>query len=119
MLAGRQCANGRAIRGIELETGMNRRHLLERHPALSTWVGLQVKRRKLLLEQIHTDGTLRTRLSGPAAVHHESMATITSLLGGRFGRCLLGDIKYEKAQGLRPQGDKKWRHFTFQRLISF
>jgi putative transposase len=72
MFAVHRYTNGPAIRGIELETGKNPRHLLERHPALSTWVGLQVKRRKLLLEQIHTDGTSRTRLSEPAAVLHES-----------------------------------------------
>jgi putative transposase len=46
-------------------------YLLERYPALSAWLALQVQRRKVLLEQIHTDGTLRTRVSGLTAVHHE------------------------------------------------
>lgn len=126
MLAVQQYANGRAIKGIELEHGINRRqlyrwldralaqhddgringyrglisgvhcnryerinpvvvrgeqgsrgtagafsYLLERYPALSAWLALQVKRRKVLLEQIHTDGALRTRLSGLTAVHVE------------------------------------------------
>ncbi|MDP9157759.1 MAG: helix-turn-helix domain containing protein [Pseudomonadota bacterium] len=126
MLAVQQYANGRAIKGIELEHGINRRqlyrwldralaqhddgringyrglisgvhcnryerinpvvvrgeqgsrgtagafsYLLERYPALSAWLALQVKRRKVLLEQIHTDGALRTRLSGLTAVHDE------------------------------------------------
>jgi putative transposase len=126
MLAVQQYANGRAIKGIELEHGINRRqlyrwleraltqhddgringyrglisgvrfnqyerlnpvvirgeqgswgaagafsYLLEQYPALSAWLALQVKRRKVLLEQIHTDGALRTRVSGLSIVHRE------------------------------------------------
>lgn len=38
--------------------------LFERYPALASWLLLQVKQRKVMLEQIHTDGRLRTRLRG-------------------------------------------------------
>jgi putative transposase len=46
-------------------------YLLERYPALTAWLALQVERRKVMLEQIHTDGMLRTRISGLTAVHDE------------------------------------------------
>jgi transposase InsO family protein len=45
--------------------------LFERYPALAGWLLLQVKQRKVLLEQIHTDGGLRTRLRGLQALHDE------------------------------------------------
>ncbi|MBB5420605.1 hypothetical protein [Paraburkholderia atlantica] len=38
--------------------------LLERYPTLTGWLLLQVKQRKVLLEQVHTEGHLRTRLRG-------------------------------------------------------
>jgi putative transposase len=134
MLAVQQYANGRAIKGIELEHGINRRqlyrwleralaqhddgringyrglisgvrfnryerlnpvvirgeqgsrgaagafsYLLERYPALSAWLALQVKRRKVLLEQIHTDGALRTRVSGLTIVHREFLQQCRSV----------------------------------------
>jgi putative transposase len=34
-------------------------------------LALQIKRRKFLLEQLHTDGTLRTLLRGLTVVHRE------------------------------------------------
>ncbi|MCG5076622.1 helix-turn-helix domain-containing protein [Paraburkholderia tagetis] len=43
--------------------------LLERYPALAGWLLQQVKQRKVLLEQIHTNGRLRTRLRGLQALH--------------------------------------------------
>ncbi|WP_018437563.1 integrase core domain-containing protein, partial [Paraburkholderia atlantica] len=43
--------------------------LLERYPTLTGWLLLQVKQRKVLLEQIHTDGQLRTRLRGLQSLH--------------------------------------------------
>jgi hypothetical protein len=45
--------------------------LFERHPALAGWLVLQVKQRKVLLQQIHTDGRLRTRLRGLQALHDD------------------------------------------------
>jgi putative transposase len=43
--------------------------LLERYPMLATWLRLQVKRRRLTLDQIHTDGRLHTRLRGLQPLH--------------------------------------------------
>ncbi|MGF6293296.1 integrase [Paraburkholderia youngii] len=43
--------------------------LLERYPTLTGWLLLQLKRRKILLEQVHTDGHLRTRLRGLQSLH--------------------------------------------------
>jgi putative transposase len=43
--------------------------LLERYPTLTGWLLLQVKQRKVWLEQIHTDGHLRTRLRGLQSLH--------------------------------------------------
>ncbi|MGF6383339.1 putative transposase [Paraburkholderia atlantica] len=43
--------------------------LLERYPTLTGWLLLQVKQRKVLLEQVHTDGYLRTRLRGLQSLH--------------------------------------------------
>ncbi|OBR50549.1 helix-turn-helix domain containing protein [Paraburkholderia tropica] len=43
--------------------------LLERYPPLTGWLLLQIKQRKVWLEQIHTDGRLRTRLRGLQALH--------------------------------------------------
>ncbi|WP_438397099.1 integrase [Caballeronia sp. DA-9] len=45
--------------------------LFERFPTLSVWLQLQVKRRRVMLEQIHTDGQLRTRLRGLTSLHDE------------------------------------------------
>lgn len=45
--------------------------LFERYPALAGWLMLQVKQRKVLLQQIHTDGQLRTRLRGLQALHED------------------------------------------------
>ncbi|AVA33661.1 putative transposase [Cupriavidus metallidurans] len=45
--------------------------LFERYPALAGWLLLQVKQRKIVLEQIHTDGRLRTRLRGLQALHDD------------------------------------------------
>jgi putative transposase len=45
--------------------------LFERYPALSGWLLLQVRQRKVLLEQIHTDECLRTRLRGLQTLHDE------------------------------------------------
>ena len=45
--------------------------LFERYPALAGWLLLQVKRRRVLLEQIHTDGHLRTRLRGLQSLHDD------------------------------------------------
>ncbi|MBN3760760.1 integrase [Burkholderia sp. Ac-20365] len=45
--------------------------LLERHTALSAWLRLQVKRRRVVLVQIHTEGRLHTRLRGLKPLHAE------------------------------------------------
>ncbi len=45
--------------------------LLERYPALAGWLLLQVKQRKVMLEQLHTEGSLRTRLRGLQALHDD------------------------------------------------
>ncbi|WP_232454629.1 hypothetical protein [Burkholderia ubonensis] len=44
--------------------------LFERYPTLTGWL-LQVKQRKVLLEQVHTDGHLRTRLRGLQSLHDD------------------------------------------------
>lgn len=46
-------------------------YLFERHPTLADWLRLQVKQRRIVLEQVHTDGRLRTRLRGLQALHEE------------------------------------------------
>ncbi|WP_245254181.1 helix-turn-helix domain-containing protein [Paraburkholderia sp. LEh10] len=43
--------------------------LFERHPTLSAWLLLQVRQRRVLLQQINTDGRLRTRLRGLQSEH--------------------------------------------------
>lgn len=43
--------------------------LFERYPTLTGWLLLQVKQRKVLLEQVHTEGLLRTRLRGLQSLH--------------------------------------------------
>lgn len=48
--------------------------LLERHPSLSAWLSLQVKRRRVLLEQVHTEGRLHTRLRGLQPLHAEFLS---------------------------------------------
>lgn len=45
--------------------------LFERHPTLAAWLLLQVKQRRVLLQQISTDGRLRTRLRGLQSLHDE------------------------------------------------
>jgi hypothetical protein len=46
-------------------------HLFERHPTLAAWLLLQVRRRRVLLQQLNTDGRLRTRLRGLQSLHDE------------------------------------------------
>jgi len=43
--------------------------LLERYPMLATWLRQQVKRRRVSLGQVHTDGRLHTRLHGLQPLH--------------------------------------------------
>jgi hypothetical protein len=45
--------------------------LLERYPTLAAWLLLQVKQRRVLLQQVGTDGRLRTRLRGLRSLHDE------------------------------------------------
>ena len=45
--------------------------LFERYPTLAAWLLLQVKQHRVLLEQINTDGRLRTRLRGLQPLHDE------------------------------------------------
>ena len=45
--------------------------LLERYPVLAGWLLLQVKHRKVRLDQFHTDGKLRTRVRGLKTVHDD------------------------------------------------
>ncbi len=43
--------------------------LLERRPLLSDWLHQQIRQRKVWLEEVNSDGILRTRLRGLAALH--------------------------------------------------
>ncbi|QBR04314.1 DDE-type integrase/transposase/recombinase [Paraburkholderia pallida] len=45
--------------------------LFERYPTLAGWLRLQLKQRRVKLDQRHTDGALRTRLRGLQALHTE------------------------------------------------
>jgi putative transposase len=45
--------------------------LFERYPTLAAWLLLQVKQRRVLLQQVGTDGRLRTRLRGLRSLHDE------------------------------------------------
>lgn len=45
--------------------------LLERYPSLAGWLLLQVRQHRIALEQIHTEGRLRTRLRGLQSLHGE------------------------------------------------
>jgi putative transposase len=45
--------------------------LFERYPILADWLRLQIKQRRVMLEQIGTDGRLRTRLRGLQSLHEE------------------------------------------------
>jgi len=45
--------------------------LFERYPTLAAWLLLEVKQHRVLLEQINTDGRLRTRLRGLQPLHDE------------------------------------------------
>ncbi|MGF6778655.1 hypothetical protein P3T21_003874 [Paraburkholderia sp. GAS334] len=45
--------------------------LFERYPTLAAWLLLQVRQRRVLLEQINTDGRLQTRLRGLQPLHDE------------------------------------------------
>ncbi|TAM16921.1 MAG: integrase [Pandoraea sp.] len=45
--------------------------LFERYPRLAAWLLLQVKQRRVLLEQINADGRMRTRLRGLQPLHDE------------------------------------------------
>lgn len=53
--------------------------LFERYPELTGWLLLQVKQRRVLLEQRHTDGHLRTRLRGLQSMHDEFLRRCRSL----------------------------------------
>ena len=53
--------------------------LFERYPTLAAWLLLQVKQRRVLLEQINTDGRLRTRLRGLQALHDEFLRQCRSV----------------------------------------
>jgi putative transposase len=43
--------------------------LLERYPTLSDWLHQQIRQRKVWLEEVNSDGALRTRLRGLQALH--------------------------------------------------
>ncbi|EKS72786.1 integrase catalytic region [Burkholderia sp. SJ98] len=45
--------------------------LFQRYPTLAAWLLLQVRQRRVLLEQVNTDGRLRTRLRGLQSLHDE------------------------------------------------
>jgi putative transposase len=45
--------------------------LFERYPTLAAWLLLQVKQRRVLLQQVGTDGRLLTRLRGLRSLHDE------------------------------------------------
>ncbi|MFP3558324.1 integrase [Paraburkholderia sp. SIMBA_049] len=53
--------------------------LFERYPTLTGWLLLQLKQRRVLLEQIHTDGHLRTRLRGLQSLHDEFLRQCRSV----------------------------------------
>ncbi|MEX4003582.1 integrase [Paraburkholderia sp. EG285A] len=53
--------------------------LFERYPTLTGWLLLQVKQRRVLLEQVHTDGHLRTRLRGLQSLHDEFLRQCRSV----------------------------------------
>jgi putative transposase len=54
-------------------------YLLERYPALRAWLELQIRRRKVLLEQLHSDGSLRMRMRGLSVVHQELLQQCRSI----------------------------------------
>lgn len=45
--------------------------LFERYPTLAAWLLLQVKQRRVLLQQVNTEGHLHTRLRGLQSLHDE------------------------------------------------
>lgn len=53
--------------------------LFERYPALAGWLLLQVKRRRVHLEQIHTDGHLKTRVRGLKSLHGDFLSQCRSV----------------------------------------
>lgn len=53
--------------------------LFERYPTLSAWLLRQVKQRRVLLQQVSTDGRLRTRLRGLRALHDEFLRQCRSV----------------------------------------
>jgi putative transposase len=53
--------------------------LFERYPTLTGWLLLQVKQRKVLLEQVDTDGRLRTRLRGLQSLHDDFLRQCRSV----------------------------------------
>jgi transposase InsO family protein len=53
--------------------------LFERYPTLAGWLLLQVKQRRVLLQQIGTDGRLRTRLRGLQSLHDEFLRQCRSV----------------------------------------
>jgi putative transposase len=46
-------------------------HLLERYPALLTWLQQQLRDRRVFIQQLSTDNNLRLRLRGLSAVHSQ------------------------------------------------
>ena len=53
--------------------------LFERYPTLTGWLLLQVKQRKVLLEQVDTNGRLRTRLRGLQSLHDDFLRQCRSV----------------------------------------
>jgi transposase InsO family protein len=68
--------------------------LLERWPALSDWLHQQTRQRKVLLEEVSSDGILRTRLRGLQALHEKFLCQCRAVgLSGRdypFNTCERG-----------------------------
>ncbi|WP_354687267.1 integrase [Cupriavidus necator] len=85
--------------------------LFERYPSLSTWLRLQIKQRRVLLEQINTDGRLRTRLRGLQVLHDEFLRQcrlvglkVTDYPFNTAGRAIRSLSELLKAEMLRSFG---------------
>ncbi len=84
---------------------------LERFPTLAGWLLLKVKQRRVLLEQVHTDGRLQTRVVGLNALHAEFLWQCRSLgltaadypfnTNGRAIRSLSARLKVELLRSFR------------------
>jgi hypothetical protein len=86
--------------------------LFERQPALIDWLKLQIKQRRVLLEQISTDGKLRTRLRGLQSLHEEFLRQCRSagLTAGDYpfntAGCAIRSVSQRvKAEKLRSFGE--------------